>query len=332
MKRFIFCLSLLTFSSLASAQGAGVGSSGYKNGNSTKGLCTSDNKDESYYAEGVCQSLKEALADDKCTAPLLEKLRKKMLEAQKGTPLKPGDPGFNVGGLVCSSRQYGSNVSDPKFLKNPQAFATVVMQFLMSVAIAESNLDTFNNLQKGPGKLINSGGKVGGLMNLSEDQMNDPKYNKDGCGCKVTNSSQQTAWFWSLFFGEQAFAEGFLAGPSPGPRDAHHSIQCGAYMALVEAEKDGTLFNGMKGGKDGSAPKGAAKIFKSLQEFEKSPTPPNPDDDFSYINNPNLKFVLKKVKTYCSKNLKEDGSLKRTFDDDFPDGGNNLRDNTGIRR
>lgn len=351
-----FFLGILISSSAANAQ-LGNAAGSYTSADNLEGFCTTLNKEHPYFKEGICTSLVEQLRYDKCTAPLLEKLRKRMEGTLEGKIADPKER-FSAG-FECSSRQGGGNWS--KIVKDKAVFGTVVAQMLASTMIAESGWDTFYNLSKESGKNINQG-KQGGVANLTLARMEDPKYSKGGdgnsnCGCRVTNSKGaggtiEASIFWRLLLGDIALAQSqnenklktgnlmWTEGDSPGPRDPHHSIQCAAHILLVEADEDGAFFGGMRkdpnttptntatprtpAQDDPNKPVGGSKVWDTLKEWARQAGQILKPDDLAV--NPKLNMIKKKLKLYCERTLNEEGQMQRTFDQDFPGGGTALRE------
>jgi hypothetical protein len=294
-------LALATFASLNAwaAPGTQFGAtSDYKNPKDTKGLCTSDNKDEFYYKFGLCESLAQFFRKP-CMQDLLEQMRKSMVKPEDGKS-------FSLGRLECSGKSDANGQSGSIDGKNKAAFDNIIMQFIAASVIQESNWDTLNGLQNTAN--ANHDGKTGGLLNLTNRKIFDDPAN--ACGCRTINSNGQAG-----------------NGKSPGDKDGFQSLNCGAYVALKQAQKDGTLLDGEKsksksvlangpapasaGGSpdDANKPKGAAVYFTSLQE-EGTPKPPSTDPNDPGFNNPKLNNLVYKMKTYCQSALSGNGSLR----------------------
>jgi hypothetical protein len=345
MKLFLFFVFVAVGAAHAQPGGSAAASN-YQNAGNTEGFCVSLNREHPYFKEGMCTSLIEQLKKDTCTAPLLEKIRKKM-EASLGDnpPTEKKDqfyPGFTCGSRTDADADKWKEISKKQ---NKATFDTIVAQLAASIVVAETNWDTFFQLEKGPGQNINQG-KQGGLANITLKQMDDPKYAQGGgdgggnCGCKVTNSRKTGFLFWKFLLGDFAMAQnaaggGWPEGDSPGPRDPHHSIGCAAHMLLVEAEKDGKFFGGTRavrtpaGGTpppptpDDNKPQGGSKIWKSLEEWDDAPDTTNPDPNNEILSkNPKLNLIKKKMKLYCKQNVNDNGGMTRTIDEDIDDSGN----------
>lgn len=293
-------LALATFASLNAwaAPGTQFGAtSDYKNPKDLKGLCTpaAGNNQEFYYKFGLCESLSQFFRKP-CMQDLLEQMRKSMVKPEDGKEA------FSLG-LSCDSKSSSSGQSGSIDGKNKVAFDNFLMQFIAASVIQESNWDTLNGLQNTAN--ANHDGKTGGLLNLTNRKIFDDPAN--ACGCRTINSNGQAG-----------------NGKSPGDKDGFQSLNCGAYVALKQAQKDGTLFGGMKSKSnqtsgpapastgsspdDADKPKGAAVYFTSLQE-ENTARPPSTDPNDPGYNNPKLNNLVYKLKTYCQSALSNSGSF-----------------------
>ncbi len=258
----------------------------YLNKKDKKGLCSSDNENELFYGIGLCQTLKETLEQKECKsggpspAALMEEIRLRYLG--QGAKIKKSKQLVNSDGK--DRREESIYISqfcyDPPIweeaAKDPGRFQQVMMQFFMAAGILESNLNCLNNVQVG-----NTEDKRG-IYNLTNSLMDKEEY---ACGCEVTNSQSQG---------------GDITGPSPGSRDCHHSLGCGAYIALYEIARDGELFGGTLNDKN-LPPKGAAKIFRSLLAR-------HPKDQTR--RDPKIEAMEEKLNNYCKSLLGRDGKWR----------------------
>ncbi len=250
----------------------------------SKGLCTSDNKESQFY-QTYCLAIKEQLGKP-CSQDLIKKMRDRFLNQQAAN-----DPrtfgGF--GHLACPGEHQALK-------KNPQSFETILMEMMAAIAISQSGQREYANLSNAA--RADNSGKQGGLFNLKEEWIKDEKYE---CGCKNINSTGE--------------------GKDLTVNDAPLQATCATFIALYWAEKHGTFLNG--GNKniakncqhannqdpDYSGPVGAACIFENLRETD-PPNPPPPFDPNREKNNPELNFVHRKIKTWCEKNITPNGDMR----------------------
>lgn len=255
-----------------------------KSTSSTRGLCTSDNKETMFY-KNYCASIKEQLQKP-CAQDLIKKMRARLMGQQP----QNDNRSFYFGGRFNCER------ADLAVKKSPQNFEMLIMEYMAAIAIAESGHREYQSLDNFA--KADNAGKQGGLFNLKEEWIKDPKFE---CGCKNINSTGD--------------------GKDLTVNDAHLQATCATYVALYWAEKHGTFASGerkstskncqhgTKPDDEDEGPKGAACIFKSLQETPRPPNAPPLPDNQRY-NNPNLDFVAKKMKNYCEKNIGENGTPK----------------------
>jgi len=263
------------------------------------GFCTDHNQKEKFYARGVCDSLSEALVKKECTKgggggeggknfdQIIEEIRKRYLGTFQGPPDKDPSKPTSVGLHGCSA--WGEAVKDAG------KFRSLMKQFMMAVAIQQSNLDPLANIQNQPGTDTQPD-TARGFFGLKTTDMSKPEYK---CGCANANSDGKD-------------------GPErrPGSRDEHDSTVCATYMALHHILEDRTLFGGEtpKPGEpptDANKPKGAAKVFPALMSHGTEPDPAKPGE--TREKNPKLRNLYDKLGFYCEKLTKPDGTL-RNFD------------------
>lgn len=282
---------ITTFAAITPAQalpGAASAVDSMKDPNTTVGLCTPDNKGQSYYDEGYCKSLYEMIKKKPCVREKITEMRcwalgeddakkdagcreleKNKADEQRGlsrdqkeAAKKKEDEKPKDVNLECDSKDKKKGISD--LAKDQDQWDMFMLQYFSLVILQESRWDVQNGLK---GTRFQDG-EAGGLMNISITQMDDKA---NSCGCQVTDSSGQ---------GDASFQ-----GPSPGVIDGHHNAMCGSFMGLQQAVNDGELFSGGKSKDD--PPKGFAVLFKSMQD----PGGNSNSDPFA--------FMKKKLKNYC---------------------------------
>ncbi len=248
---------------------------------SMKGLCTTDSE-KSMFFENYCKSIQEQLAKP-CTQDLIKGLRAQLLSQD------PQGRYFSVSIKDC--RHHEESIK-----KDQKNFENIILQFMATLAIAESKHREYAGLVND--KMADNSGKKGGLFNLSDEILKDEKYK---CGCENINSTGE--------------------GKDLTVNDAHLQATCATYVALYWANKHGRLYGGDRksGSKncqpgstrdnlDYSEPMGAACIFKSLQEIPRAPgQPPRKPTDLA--DAPELNRIELKMKNYCDKSIRPNGSI-----------------------
>lgn len=288
--------------------GTGAANAEYANPKSLKGLCTQENKGESFYDTGLCLSIKEQLTDNECTKKIVEELRVRV-KGDENDPafkkLKAQGKGAINSMLRCEGDKPGQNMS--KIAMSKESFDFYLEQLIAMATVKTSGWDVLKDEQagsKGPGGLLNLSLDKGGVTDME---------NKDAtCGCKkdVATTSGQSGVT--------------VEGPSPGPLDGHHSMTCGSYMILNQIAKDGDLAGGQNSTprpgaaanqsrtpaanstprRDRDTRIGAAKIVSSFE-----------DEQDPGADNSNARWYNRKMDTFCKRYWKSPNSQVNEWDD-----------------
>lgn len=286
MRAVFMALFLMTLAEVAFARaGSGGATSGFTNPEDTKGLCTPENKDEAYYKEGYCKSLAELFEKD-CVKQLSERIRQRYLaegaEYQKALAdknIKAEDKTIDNSNFECGTKDGKSNLL--KLAKDPQKWNYFMGQLISATVVTTSDWNVLNKVTDSPQNATGSQGPgQKGLLDLELGKgirgVDNPNY---ACGCDVTNSP-----------GKEGVT--VQSDEGPGPADGHHSIVCGAYMALYWIDKDGKFLEGntKPDEQKKTSAKGMARIFQKLERASDAKQDPAP-----------LKLVREKMKTFCEK-------------------------------